>query len=197
MGMETIPRTTVFDAGSLDYDGSQIKPLWAFQTLGVQGDSIVYFTGKMSVSRDALVDLEDLREATVSVPISSELVLHFIVEHFDDPSLRLAYHRQRILVAAAKKEVTKAAKTHVERDASDLYFKGRKLSVSVATASASSAKIHLGLNITAEGVPEGVEAVGLSELGVKDASALATSIAKSYAREIAEIEDDLTKTRVF
>ena len=93
--------------------------------------------------------------------------------------------------------MTKAAKTHVERDASDLYFKGRKLSVSVATASASSAKIHLGLNITAEGVPEGVEAVGLSELGIKDVSALATSIAKSYAREIAEIEDDLTKTRVF
>ncbi len=195
--METIPRTTVFDAGSLDYDGSQIEPLWAYRVLGVQGDSIVYLTGRMTVFRDMLIDLEDLRETTASVPISSELVLHFIVEHFDDPSLRLAYHRQRILVAVAREEIIKACKTHVQRDASDLYFKGRKLSVSVATASASSAKIHLGLNITAEGVPEGVEAVGLSKLGVKDASALAALIAKSYAREIAEIEDDLTKTRVF
>ncbi|MFV2041156.1 MAG: DUF366 family protein [Candidatus Hydrothermarchaeales archaeon] len=195
--METIPRTTVFDAGSLDYDGSQIEPLWAYRVLGVQGDSIVYFTGRMTVFRDMLIDLEDLRETTAGVPISSELVLHFIVEHFDDPSLRLAYHRQRILVAVAREEIIRASKTHVQRDASDLYFKERKLSVSVATASASSAKIHLGLNITAEGVPEGVEAVGLSELGVKDASALAALIAKSYAREIAEIEDDLTKTRVF
>lgn len=195
--MATDPKTTVYNAGSLEYDGSQIKPLWAYRELGVKGDSIVFFTGKMTVSRDALVDVEDLRETKTSVPISSDLALHFIVEHFDDASLRLAYHRQRILVAVAREEIIKAYKTHVQRDASDLYLEERKLSVSVATASASSAKIHLGLNVTAEGVPEGVLAVGLSELGVTDVDALADSIAKSYASEIAEIEEDLTKSRVF
>ncbi len=190
-------RTTVFDAGSLDYDGSQIEPLWAYRVFGVKGDSIVYFTGGMSVSRDELIDIEDLRQTRSKVPISSELALHFIVEHFDDPSLRLAYHRQRILVAVTREEVIKTAKTHVQRDASDLYLEGRKLSVSVATASASSAKIHLGLNISSKGVPEGVEAVGLSELGVSDVPALAASIASADAGEIAEIEDDITKSRVF
>jgi hypothetical protein len=190
-------RIKLFDAGKIDYDGSQITPLWAFRELGVQGDSVVYFRGGMKVSRNALVDVEDLRDSEVEIPISADEALHFIVEHFDHPSLRLAYHRQRILVNVTKEIIISAAKTNIKRDASDLYVNGKKLSVSVATASASSAKIHLGLNITTKGVPKGVDTIGLDELGITDISALAENIAKSYAEEIAEIEDDITKTRVF
>ncbi len=67
----------------------------------------------------------------------------------------------------------------------------------MASASVSSSKIHLGLNISPKGVPKGVDAIGLDELGIADISALAEDIAKAYAEEIAEIEDDITKTRVF
>ncbi len=34
-------RIKIKDAGKIDYDGSQIAPLWAFRELGVQGDSVV------------------------------------------------------------------------------------------------------------------------------------------------------------
>ena len=78
-----------------------------------------------------------------------------------------------------------------------LYFKDGKLSVSVATASASSSKIHLGLNITSSGVPEGVKAAGIEDLGISDIKELASSIAEAYVEEIKGIEDDLTKTKVF
>jgi hypothetical protein len=190
-------RIKIVDAGSLDYNGSQIEPLWTFRELGVQGDSIAYFTGGMKVVRKALVDLGDLREQKGNYPISSDEALHFIVEHFDDPSLRLAYHRQRILISVSIERLNGATDRRIARDASDIYLDGKKLSVSVATASASSSKIHLGLNITSTGVPKDVEAIGLDELGITDISALAEEIAKSYAEEIAEIEEDITKTRVF
>ncbi len=190
-------RIKTFNAGSLDYDGSQIAALWAFRELGVQGDSIIYFTGGMKVSRDALVDVADLRDSEEDFPISSDEALHFIVEHFDDPGLRLAYHRQRILIGVCIERLNKATDKNFTRDASDIYVDGRKLSVSVASASASSSKIHLGLNITSDGVPKGVDAIGFDELGIADISALAESVAKSYVEEIAEIEDDITKTKVF
>jgi hypothetical protein len=190
-------RVKIKDGGRIDYDGTQIKPLWAFRELDVQGDSIVYFIGEMKVPRTELIDVKDLLENEAEIPISSERTIHFIVEHFDDPSLRLAYHRQRILINIAKERIIDDCETHVKRNASDLFVGERKLSVSVATSSASSSKVHLGLNITSEGVPEGVKAIGLTELGINDFSALAKAIAKNYVLEIEEIEEDLSKTRVF
>jgi hypothetical protein len=190
-------RIKVKEGGRIDYDGSQIKPLWAFRELGVQGDSVVYFIGGMKVPRTEIIDTKDLRENKADIPISSERALHFIVEHFDDPSLRLAYHRQRILINIAKERIIDYCETHVKRKASDLFVGERKLSVSVATASASSSKVHLGLNITSKGVPDGVKAIGLAELGINDALTLAKTIATTYVQGIDEIEDDISKTKVF
>lgn len=187
----------VRNGGNQTYDGSQIRPLWAFTELGVQGDSIVYFQGGMRVGRNEMMDAKDLLHTKTAHPITSDIALHFIVEHFDNPNLRLAYHRQRILVNVAKERIIDASDVHIKRKASDLYFKDGKLSVSVATASASSSKIHLGLNITSSGVPEGVKAAGLEDLGISDIEELASSIAEAYVEEIKGIEDDLTKTKVF
>jgi hypothetical protein len=61
----------------------------------------------MKVPRTEIIDTKDLRENKADIPISSERALHFIVEHFDDPSLRLAYHRQRILINIAKETLLK------------------------------------------------------------------------------------------
>lgn len=190
-------RIVVKDGDVLIYDGSQIAPLWALREFGVQGDSIVFFRGAMRVPRDELVDIKDLQESVVDHPISSEEALHFIVEHFDDASLRLAYHRQRILINVAKERIIEECGVHLKRKASDLYVDERKLSVSVATASASSSKIHLGLNISSDGVPEGVSAIGLKELGLDEVKGLAVKIANAYIDEIGEIEEDISKTRVF
>jgi hypothetical protein len=190
-------RILIKDAGVVDYDGSQILPLWAYRELGVQGDSVVIFQGEMKVPREALIDVEDQKESEAAFPISSDMARHFIVEHFDDPSLRLAYHRQSILVNAAKEKIIDLSGKHVKRKGSDLFFDEKKLSVSVATASVSSSKIHLGLNITSKGVPHDVNALGLEELGIKNFQRLAEDIAESYVNEIEGIELDIAKTRVF
>ena len=62
----------------LKYDGSQIKPMWAFQNLGVKGSSIVCWIGPMDIKSDELVDYED-----VGLEIKSDEMIHFVVEHFD------------------------------------------------------------------------------------------------------------------
>ncbi len=190
-------RISLSDAGLLDYDGSQIEPLWAFRELGVQGDSVIYFVGAMSVGRGQLVDMADLREQSDEIPISSDEALHFIVEHFDDPNLRLAYHRQRILVNVAKEMLIEGCGASIKRKASDLYAGDKKLSVSVATASASSSKIHLGLNTASTGAPPNIQITGLSDLGITDFKGLGKAIAEGYIQEINGIEEDITKTRVF
>lgn len=190
-------RITIRDGGKLDYDGSQIEPLWAFRELGVQGDSVVYFVGGMKIKRERLIDIEDLREQSDEIPISSDEALHFIVEHFDDPSLRLAYHRQRILVSVAKEKVVEGCSVHIKRKASDLYADGKKLSVSVATASPSSSKIHLGLNTTSTGAPPNIRITGLSDLGIANVKGLGQEIAEGYVHEINGIEEAISKTRVF
>jgi len=185
---------------NITYDGSQMAQLWAFEKLGMAGDSIVAFSGKMKVMKDSLIDAKDAREAEKKgekVPISSEKALHFIIEHFDSAELRLAYHRQRVLITIAGEEISKEAKEKVERRGSDLYVNGSKLSVSIASCGNASSKIHLGLNITSNGVPKGVNAVSLEELGIKKdrIKKLALKIAKKYAEEVNEIEEDITKTR--
>ena len=187
----------IINAGELMYDGSQIAPLWALKELGVQGDSVVFFTGAMSVKRDALVDVRDFIEHNIEVPISSDNALHFIIEHFDNPCLRLCYHRQRILINIVKEKIIDAGGVQIKREISDIYLDDKKLSVSVATASSGSSKIHLGLNISSTGAPDGVKIVGLEELGIIDPVMLANDIAQDYIKEISAIDNDISKTRVF
>ncbi|MFQ5975379.1 MAG: DUF366 family protein [Candidatus Hydrothermarchaeales archaeon] len=183
-------------ADRLDYTGHQIKPLWAFKELGIQGDSVVIFRGAMKVRRDELIDVKDyLREKDKEFPITSDDSLNFVIEHFDASDLRLTYHRQRLLIDMAKEKIERFGK--IERKGSDLYHDGRKLTVSIATASVSSGKIHMGINITDKGVPDNVNAVGLNDLGVNDPIKLAEEIAIGYAEELKNIEDDITKSRVF
>lgn len=180
----------------LDYTGDQIKPLWAFRELGIQGDSIVIFRGAMKVRRDELIDIKDfIRERDEEFPITSDDSLNLVIEHFDDGDLRLTYHRQRLLIDMAKEKMERFGK--ITRKGSDLYYDDKKLSVSIATASVSSGKIHMGINITYKGVPDYVNATGLLELGVPDPFKLGEEIAIGYAEELKNIEDDITKSRVF
>ena len=143
----------------LMYDGSQIKPMWAFQSLGVKGSSIVSWIGPMNIQPDELIDYED-----VGLEIKSDEMLHFIIEHFDaqPADMRLCYHRQRILVMIVQDLLVNVG-IKTLRKGDDIYCDEGKLSVSIATCSASSMKIHFAMNLTTQGTPEDVETAGLME----------------------------------
>jgi hypothetical protein len=180
----------------LKYDGSQIQPLWAFQNSGIKGSSIVTWTGPMEIEPDQLIDYED-----VGQEIKAQEMLHFIVEHFDvqPADLRLGYHRQRMLVIMVK-DLLGDMGLEIRREGDDLYHEGGKLSVSIATCSNSSMKIHLGLNLKTDGTPDDVETAGLLDIiniSSENISELVDKICRTYIAEISSIEGDIAKTRVF
>lgn len=170
---------------SIDYDGSQINSLWAYTMYKVQEDSIVCFRGACDVSLNHMVDLEDRMN---DEKISSPDMIHFIIEHFDSTSLSLAYARQRLLTCIAG-EALRDRKVEVTRSGDDLFVKGEKLSISIASASAVSHKIHFGINVHSD------EWGSLEKAGVKDADALMAEIGSRYVSEFDDIQRDLRKTR--
>ncbi|MCD7781427.1 MAG: DUF366 family protein [Methanosphaera sp.] len=177
------------------YDGSQINPSWAFQTFGVKDSTIVSWVGPMNIESDNLIDYED-----VGLDITGNLMINFIVEHFDTQpaNLKLAYHRQRLLVMITRdKLLDYGIKT--TQDGDDIFIDDKKLSVSIATASISSMKMHFALNITTKGTPEDVNTSALEDQGmsISDVHELADSVAQTYIETIETIDKDITKTRVF
>jgi hypothetical protein len=177
----------------LNYDGSQLRSLWALEELGLQGNSIVIFRGGMNVTREQMRDLKDKREQR---EIKGENLIHFIVESINPSAdLRLAFYAQRLLLSIAKDKLMEFG-VKAAREGGDLYFNGRKLSVSIANSNLNGYKIHLGINITSKQAPEGT--IGLWEIDKKiKPMELAKSIAKQFAMECEDIELDITKTRAF
>jgi hypothetical protein len=173
----------VFIENEIEYDGSQLKSLWAYKILGIKEDNIVSFVGPCNVKGEHMIDLEDY---IAGYSIYSPKMLHFIVEHFDEISIRLIYTRQRLLVNIARDLIDPM----VERVGDDLYWGGKKLSVSIASVSPISAKIHFGINIESVG-----EYASLKEIGIENVKDLAIKICREYAMEIMDIEEDLRKTR--
>ena len=181
----------------LIYDGSPIQPFWAFKEHKVKGSSIVAWTGPLNIEPEELIDYED-----VGLEIKADKMMHFIVEHFDrqPADLKTCYHRQRILVMIVK-DILGEVSINTTRDGDDLYFEGKKLSVSIATCSNSSMKIHFGMNIINKGTPDDVETIGLFEcwenINDEKINGLIDKICENYINEIESIEEDITKTRVF
>lgn len=172
-------------AAPIDYDGTQIRSLWAYREFGVQGDSIVAFRGACEVPTVHMVDLEDVR---ARARIASPSMLHFIAEHFDR-DLERAVLRQRLLAVFVKD----ALGADVRREGDDLFLGPGKLSISIATLTPVSAKIHFGINIErAEGV--GVETRALGDLGA-DPDALARKVLSAYETEMAGVLDARTRVR--
>jgi len=151
---------TLFLKEKLLYDGSQIHSHWAYRNCSLLGDSIVAFIGPCEVKREEMVDLEDLLKGDV---IRAREMLHFICEHFGI-GLREIVLCQRLLVICAK-EALEDEGFKLLRSGDDLFYNEKKLSISIATITPISGKIHLGLNIDPEGAP--VPAVGLKEMGIE------------------------------
>ena len=175
----------------LAYDGAALSPLWAYRTLGLKGPSAVAFAGPCRVDLSGLVDQEDLRRRA---PISSLNMLHVILEDFSS-DLEGAVWRQRLLTAIALDLLrTRPGTQGIRRDGDDLYDGPAKLSVSIATVTPVSAKIHFGINVSSKGTP--VRTRGLADYAVPVAP-FAKKLLAAYAREWTGVQDARFKVRAY
>ncbi|MDD3042496.1 MAG: DUF366 family protein [Methanosarcinaceae archaeon] len=170
-----------------DYDGSQISSLWGYNSFGVQEDSIIIFRGACDVKIEHMIDLEDRKE---NESIWSEDMLSFIIEHFDSTNLKLIYARQRLFTAIVREYLADVG-VSTSREGDDLFLEGKKLTVSIASTSAVSQKIHFGINVTHPVYGN------LEEAGIKagEIPGLMQEIGMRYVREFEDIEKDLRKSR--
>jgi len=167
------------------YDGRQLVPHWIYRNFDLLGDAAVAFIGPCRVDLSEMVDIEDVKAAS---PIYSPLMLHVIAEFFSG-NLHQTVYCQRLLIVTAKELLETLTERRVTRKGDDLYLPRAdgspgKLSVSIATGSATSTLIHTGLNIETEGTP--VPTVGLAELGI-DVPAFASEVLRRYADEVQDI----------
>jgi uncharacterized protein len=180
----------------LNYDGTQINPLWALKNFNIKGSSIIAWIGPMNIESSKILDLED-----ANLEIKADEMIHFIIEHFDcqPANIRLCYHRQRLFIMIVKEKLEDKG-LHIHRSGDDLFIESKKLTVSIATVSNSSMKIHLGINLTNIGTPKSVETIGILDCLAKDdlkIHNLIDDISKKYIKEILLIESDIAKTKVF
>ncbi|OFZ29683.1 MAG: hypothetical protein A2622_10695 [Bdellovibrionales bacterium RIFCSPHIGHO2_01_FULL_40_29] len=141
----------------IDYDGSQLKPLYSYMHHKMAGDSVVGFIGSCSVHFEKMIDAEDL---VAEAKIEGDKMLHFIVEIFNQ-TLTTAVTLQRLMVSMAQGILNQKSavlkKQPLRRDGDDLYYdlhgKTHKLTISIASNSAVSAMIHFAINVTNQGTP--------------------------------------------
>ena len=183
-----------------EYDGSQINPSWAFQEFGIYGSSVVTWIGPVNITLDNLKDFAD-----VGLEIKSDNMVNFICEFFDQqpPNMRVAYLRQRLLVMIFRETLTEYG-VKTTRDGDDIFVDGRKLSISIASISLSSAKIHFAFNLEDKGTPSDVKTIGLYDIKINNKKVFnedtlldfVDKIVNRFIGEIETIENDISKTKV-
>ena len=180
---------TLFIDNEIKYEGWQLCPHWIYKNFKLQGDAIVAFVGECEVKLTEMVDIEDVIN---NEPIYSKLMLSFISEQFN-VGLVEGVFRQRLLICKIKEALEKRGFS-VTRDGDDLFFDNKKLTVSIATKSATSILIHTGVNIISEGAP--IKASGLqSDMKISDIKSLTQEIMVQYSEEIDDIVMASTKVR--
>ena len=184
-----------------EYDGSQIDPSWAFKTFGIKGSSIVTWRGPMNITPDNMKDFAD-----VGLEIKGNEMLHCMSEFFDiqPADIRMAYMRQRLLVLIFKEELTKMG-VESTRDGDDIFVNNAKLTVSIASVSITSIKIHFAFNIRDEGTPDVLDTIGIFEIKNKEDEFVfnennlldfVNNVVNSFIKELQTIELDISKTDV-
>jgi hypothetical protein len=172
--------------GDVAYTGLELRSGWVAVRTGLSGDAAAGFVGPCHVPNERLVDLDDARAGFF---IKAASMAHVIVEHAC--ALEVAVLRQRLLIAILG-ECLSARGKRMRRDGDDLYYDGRKLTVSIAAPSVATSVIHLGINVDPEGAP--VPAVGLTEMRI-DARELLTELLTRYGRELETVAHATTKVR--
>ncbi|MFH1231647.1 MAG: DUF366 family protein [Planctomycetota bacterium] len=188
----------------IKYNGSQLSSLWAYKNFGILGDSIVAFIGPCNIPKTLMVDVEDIR---AKHKICGSLMLHFIIEHFDN-DLEKTILRQRLLTTIIKDVLSDyvsakggPAGQNFKRIGDDLYTitqdakrktqcaasrrDNAKLSISIATASPVSTMIHFAINISTKGTP--VKTAGLNDYKIAPKQ-FALEVMRRYTEEMQTIK---------
>ncbi|MBC7387066.1 MAG: DUF366 family protein [Cryobacterium sp.] len=191
------------------YLGPELRPHFLLEKWKIRGSALAAFVGPCEVKTGDLVDWEDRLENDF---IRAKLMVHFLGEFFGI-SLSEGVLYQRLFMATAGAEISRATGKPVSRDGDDLFwFDGkdpRKLSVSIVTASPVSVLLHAGINLDAAGAP--VKAAGLFDLGMRGLNpsdstapssaesepitALVMRILELFQAEVASIEWACAKVR--
>lgn len=169
-----------FAEEEIKYDGSQMESLWAYRRFNVQGDSIVAFKGACDIPSENILDLEDLK---AKAKIASPMMMHFIIEHFE-LDLEKAVWRQRLFTAMIKDELEKRIKKQLRREGDDIYDGTAKLTISIASLTPVSSKIHFAINVISKGTP--VETRGLADYNIEPCN-FAKALLENYATEVESI----------
>ena len=177
-----------------EYDGSQINPSWAFQEFGIYGSSIITWIGPVNITPDNLKDFAD---------VGLEIKSNYMVNDQQPPNMRIAYLRQRLLVMIFREILTEYG-IKTKREGDDIFVDNRKLSISIASVSLSSAKIHFALNLEDKGTPSDVETIGLYDIKVDEKQIfdednlldLINETVNRFIDELKTIENDISKTKV-
>lgn len=180
--------TTKFIDKEIKYTGPQLSPHWIYKNFEIVGDAVVAFVGEVEVNLSEMVDIEDVINIE---PIYSKKMLNFIIENFGVDLSEMVY-RQRLFICQIK-EALEARGISVVRDGDDLFYQGKKLSVSIATKSLTSSLIHTALNIVSEGAP--IEVSALFEMGISDVKEFACDIMERFAKEAKSIKIATCKVR--
>ena len=150
------------ELSEMPYTGKELRPHFILEKTKIYGNAILAFHGECLVPIESMVDMEDRIENS---PIYSKQMLHFICEFFDCQDLTAAVLRQRLFIAIIIEEMRKLSPTlNIRRSGDDIFVNDKKLSVSIATNSAVSTLIHIGINIDPTGAP--IAAIGLNEINV-------------------------------
>jgi len=171
----------------IEYTGRELRSGWVCEASGLEGEAAVGFVGPCRVNNEDLVDMEDAEAGTF---IEARSMAHVLAEH-PGCTISEGVLRQRMLVCLLC-EILGERLEGVRRSGDDVYYDGRKLTVSIAAPSPGGCMIHLGVNVRPEGAP--VPAVGLDEMGV-DPHALLRRLLNDYARELRSCVHAQTKVR--
>ena len=172
------------------YDGLQLKPLVNYLQHGLLGDSCVAWMGPCDIPLAHMMDGEDLLE---KAQIKGARMLHFVFEVFDR-ELITGVFLQRLFASIVQDLVFEKTQKHLIRVGDDLFLQDGKLSISIATRSATSVLVHFAVNITNDGTP--VKTSSLEDLGI-DPKDFADHALQQISREYQSIVQATHKVRTF
>ena len=173
----------------ITYTGAQLHSLFALDTFGVAGDSVVAFVGPSDVPVREIVDIDDLKAGR---RLHAPKMLHFIAEHFEN-DLEKTVLRQYLLIDILKDRLNeRIGRAVIRRQGNDLYDNDYKLTITTATASPVSCLFHVGINVIGPEEPV-ADAKGLSNYNL-DPMVIAPEVLERYTKEIERIA--LTRCKV-
>lgn len=178
----------LFIQKEIKYTGKELSPHWIYKNFKIAGDCIACFIGAVEVNLNEMVDIEDVIN---NEPIKSDKMANFIIETFNT-NLQEAIFRQRLFISIIK-ETLEDMGIQTKRNGDDLFYNGKKLSVSIATKSTVSTLIHTGINLVSSGAP--IEVSSIKDMGIVDEYCFIEEVMARFCDEISDIEFAKVKVR--